>query len=457
MAELPDIGDSSQTLISPREEKQLGQAFMQSVRQQVTLTSDQDINDYLHKLGQRLANASDNPTSKFTFFMVEDTSINAFAGPGGYIGINTGLMLLARNESELAGVLAHEIAHVTQRHLYRGFEAADRLSLPTVAATIAALLLGAATDPSAGIAAASAIQAGNIQYQINFTRSNEKEADRVGIAILSKAGFDPQGMPDFFQQLQKVNQLYGVAIPEFLSTHPLTLDRIAEAQDRASTIRFTGTDRLPIFELMQVRLRVLSSRTPEKSARFYNAEVAKNPESTRLKYAQSLANYRSNRIEQAISQMRKLLKNSPDNILFRTTLANYYSQSGQHSQAIKLLKNSHRLYVGNTNITTHYAKILLKAGQTDKALKLLHTLMADNRHHSIDLYSLLAETAEASGRSWEARQATAEKYYLQGQTRAAIQQLKSALMSTKLDRITQTRIETRLKELKTESLAKHKF
>ena len=150
IAELPDIGDSSQTLISPREEQQLGQAFMQSIRQQVTLTSDQDINDYLRNLGTRLANASNSPTSKFTFFMVEDTSINAFAGPGGYIGINTGLMLLARNESELAGVLAHEIAHVTQRHLYRGFEAADRVSLPTVAATIAALLLGAATDPSAG-------------------------------------------------------------------------------------------------------------------------------------------------------------------------------------------------------------------------------------------------------------------------------------------------------------------
>ncbi|WP_455234365.1 M48 family metallopeptidase, partial [Thiogranum longum] len=196
-SQLPDFGDSSGSLISPAQERELGEAFMRSVRYQAKLVSDPQINGYIRQLGDRLAANSDSPGYPFTFFVVEDGSVNAFAGPGGYIGVHTGLILAARNESELAGVLAHEIAHVTQRHLMRAYESASQLSLPTAAAMIAALVLGATTDSDAGFAAASAIQAGNIQYHLNFTRANEKEADRIGIQTLARSEIDTFGMPSF--------------------------------------------------------------------------------------------------------------------------------------------------------------------------------------------------------------------------------------------------------------------
>jgi predicted Zn-dependent protease len=256
--DLPDFGDSSGSLISPTQELEFGEAFMRSVRAQATLVSDPDLNRYIRRLGDRLVGNSDAPGYPFTFFIVQDSAINAFAGPGGYIGVHTGLILAARNESELAGVMAHEIAHVTQRHLLRAYEAANQLSLPTAAATIAAILLGVATNSDAGIAAASAIQAGSIQYQLNFTRANEKEADRIGIQTLGRSGIDPFGMPSFFERLYQSTRLYGAAnIPEFLSTHPVTTDRIAESMQRAEQQgRGKELDSLE-FQLQRARLEVL--------------------------------------------------------------------------------------------------------------------------------------------------------------------------------------------------------
>ena len=199
--DLPNLGDASGQIISPKQDKELGAYFMRQVRQAGMVLDDVETTSYLETLGHKLAIHSENPGYGFTFFMVNDASINAFAGPGGYIGANVGLFLSAESESELAGVMAHEIAHVTQRHLARAFEAQDRMSLPTTAAILAAILIGATADPSAGAAALTAASAAGMQRQINFTRANEKEADRVGIQTLADAGFDPYGMPAIFLRL----------------------------------------------------------------------------------------------------------------------------------------------------------------------------------------------------------------------------------------------------------------
>ena len=189
--DLPNLGDSSGQVISPQQDRALGAYFMRQIRQSGIILEDEEATAYLESLGRKLSIHSENPGYNFTFFLVNDSSINAFAGPGGYIGANVGLFLASESESELAGVMAHEIAHITQRHLARAFDNQEKMSVPTMAAILAAILLGATTDGSAGAAALMAAQAASLQNQINFTRANEKEADRVGIQTLADAGFDP--------------------------------------------------------------------------------------------------------------------------------------------------------------------------------------------------------------------------------------------------------------------------
>lgn len=230
--QLPDMGDSAGAVISPRQEKELGEAFFRDLHAKIHINEDAEIQQYIQSIGQRLAANSDNPGKHFHFFVVVDDNINAFAGPGGYIGVNSGLILLTEAESELASVLAHEIAHVTQRHLQRAFEMAGRLSIPAAAATLAAILLGA-HSAELGQAALVAVQAGSTQFQVDFTRDNEKEADRIGMQTLSTADFDPRSMPVFFERLQKSSRYYGQNIPEFLRTHPVSASRIADTRGRA--------------------------------------------------------------------------------------------------------------------------------------------------------------------------------------------------------------------------------
>ena len=188
---LPDIGNTSNIIISGELEKRLGKAFIRSVRRSIPINNDQEIADYAQQLGDKVGKYSEQPNRKFNFFVVQDRRINAFAGPNGYIGLNAGLILATESESELASVVAHEIAHVTLQHLQRAIETASQMSLPSAAATLAAVVLGL-TVPGVGPAAILAVQAGQVQKQINFTRSHEAEADRVGVQNLADAGFDPQ-------------------------------------------------------------------------------------------------------------------------------------------------------------------------------------------------------------------------------------------------------------------------
>jgi predicted Zn-dependent protease len=219
---LPEMGDSAGELISPREEQEIGQAFFWRLQQSTDLVEDPEVNSYIQSLGYRLASNSNEPNLNYTFFVVPDATVNAFATPGGYVGVNSGLILTAANEDELASVMSHEIAHITQRHILRSFENSKRMTIPRTAAMIAAALLGAA-DPKAGSAAIMAVQAGSIQSQIDYTRANEAEADNIGMQTLVKSGFNPDAMPSFFEKLQQASRFYGGdAIPEFLRTHPVT-------------------------------------------------------------------------------------------------------------------------------------------------------------------------------------------------------------------------------------------
>ena len=447
--DLPDFGDSSGSLISPTQELEFGEAFMRSIRAQATLVTDPDLTQYIRRLGEKLVANSDAPNYPFTFFIVQDPSINAFAGPGGYIGIHTGLILAARNESELAGVMAHEIAHVTQRHLLRAYEAANQLSLPTAAATIAAILLGVATNSDAGIAAASAIQAGSIQYQLNFTRANEKEADRIGIQTLGRSGIDPFGMPSFFERLYQSTRLYGAAnIPEFLSTHPVTTDRIAESMQRAEQQgRGKELDSLE-FQLERARLAVLLADDANTVLEEYKSLAAKPQAGPADHYGLALANWRNGANDIARSQLRKLMKNDPDRILYRTTLAQVLQDSGQQAEALALYQDTLNLYPGDLVVGQYYAAALLLAGKAEQARDLAREMVRDEQGRTAAVYQLWAKAASVSGPPWETNRASAELYYLNGDVPLAVDQLEQALRHSDVSRYDQERIQARLGEFR---------
>jgi len=255
-ANLPDLGDPTLDSFSSKEERLLGLAFYRSLRANLTFIEDLQINDYLNSVGQRLASNSDAAGNTFNFFIIKAPTINAFAGPAAYIGIHTQLILEAENESQLASVLAHEIAHVSQRHLARAFDNSGNSTALTIATLLAAILVGTQDSQAAQAVFLSGI-AGSQQSSINFTRSNEYEADRVGIGILGDTGINPEGMVEFFEILLDKSPDGGI---EYLRTHPLSSNRVSEAKNRLSKT----TEKLPKdsldFEFYKARLIILLSR-----------------------------------------------------------------------------------------------------------------------------------------------------------------------------------------------------
>ena len=267
--ELPDFGDSAGAIISPEQEKQLGEGFMRQMRRYAPVVTDEEVEDYVQKLGMSLGELS-GYYGEFTFFMLDARGINAFAVPGGFIGIHTALILESHGESEVASVLAHEIVHITQRHTARMIEAQQRMNIPRMAAMLGALAV-MAMNPEAGMGALTAVRALSAQGQINFTRANEREADRIGIQLLHEAGYNTHAMADFFQRLQTASRYTDPAfIPEILRTHPVTVNRISEAKERAlrlgdAPVREDSYE----FHLIRTKLDVRSARDPVAAKRFY--------------------------------------------------------------------------------------------------------------------------------------------------------------------------------------------
>ncbi|MEN8205794.1 MAG: M48 family metalloprotease [Pseudomonadota bacterium] len=442
--DLPNLGDTSGQIISPQQDKALGAFFMRQIRQSGIILEDQETTAYLSALGHKLAIHSENPGFNFTFFMVNDSSINAFAGPGGYIGANVGLFLASESESELAGVLAHEIAHVTQRHLARAFDAQEKMSVPTMAAILASILLGAATDGSVGAAALMATQAASLQSQINFTRANEKEADRVGIQTLADADFDPFGMPVFFERLQKNSKLYGTRPPEFLSTHPVTLNRIAEATTRAESYPRAKQNNSMGFLLIQAKMRINSYENPKQvlaDVQRYKGKSGGESAVEQYEFALLLSKTENHAVAEKV--MEKLHKSDPDRIAYRLALARIMTAARQYPQALQVYADTLELYPGEMTVVLPYATTLLSSGQADEAYTLL-TDIANRNPTNPQLHKLLAQAAGATGHTVQTHTAMAQYYFLNGYTNQAIEQLKLAEKSSQLTSYQIARIQARM-------------
>ncbi len=448
--QLPDIGAAGGGTISPRQERALGEAFLRSLRQQVEIIEDPELQDYLQSLGLRLTASADPQPFEFYFFLINDDAINAFAAPGGFIGVHSGLFTAAQTESELAGVLAHETAHITQRHMARSYEAAGKLSLPTAVALLGAVLLGT-QNTEAGLAAMMAVQAGSAQYQIDFTRANEQEADRIGMQILVDSGIAPEGMPDFFRRLLQSSRYAGGRPPEFLSTHPVTTNRIAEAEQRAAGYGAKGVRDRVEFQLAKARLRVITTDNKRRLIEEFKVEPiqAGSQNGAQVQhYGQALALAATGETQQARNILQNLVRKDPDRIAYQSALGRLELRDGNTAKALKIFSDTLKSYPRNRTLTLDYSRALINAGRASEAVTKLNQLAQSQKTPDSATYALLAKAADKAAEPAESHRAMAEYYYLNGQTKAAIEQLTLALRTKDLNFYKTSRLEARLQELR---------
>lgn len=446
-AQLPDIGAAGSSVLSPREERLLGREFMRSVRKSLKLVDDPIILDYLQGLSNRLISQISDGDHEITAFLVDDPAINAFAGPGGYIGIHTGLILAARNEGELASVLAHEIAHVTQRHLVRSFEASNRMSLPTLGAIIAAIVLGA-SNPEVGEAVLASTMAGSVQQQLTYSRSHEQEADRIGLDLMVSAGIDPHAMVSFFEILQNQHKLAESSAPEFLRTHPLTISRIADIKNRAEQFpTHSGPDNTT-FQLIQVRAAIYSQKGREASS-IDESRKFSHLNQTARRYYRALAAAKAGQYPQARKIMDRLMQSANHRVLNHTSAIQIELADNQLQQAQKILTKALNLFPGNLLLIELQAETHLRLQRPSQAFDLLKAALRKYPEYH-RLYPLYAKSAKATGEDAEAYRSLAELHYAQGDTHQAIDHLTHALKTPNLSQFDRLSIEARLKALKTE-------
>ena len=447
--DLPDIGDSSGSVVSPEYERRLGNAFLRQIRQQAPVIYDPEVEEYINTLGYKLASNSDRNTQPFTFFVIKDPMINAFAGPGGVIGMHSGVILNSQNESELAAVMAHEIAHVTQRHLARMFEEADRLSLPVAAALIGAIILGT-QNSQAGAAALAATMGVNIQHQLNFTRANEEEADRIGMQILERSGYDPRGMPDFFERLQQSSKYYQGNAPEFLRTHPLTSNRIADSRARADEFpqkEYRDSDR---YLLTRAKLRVYTYDDPKDAIKYFTQLILETEgDIDHLRYGYALALAEAGQHERSRENLELLIKRDETNITYQLALANLEKKRGNYRKSLGIFKEAYKYFPDYRPLVLYYSKALLDAEQPEEARKILRRYASSNEP-DISFYNLLSQAEAQTGSQIESGIAKAEYYYLLGDTELAIKRLQLAKNQGEPDYYQKERIDARLAQLEYE-------
>ncbi|MHC8440752.1 MAG: beta-barrel assembly-enhancing protease [Candidatus Eutrophobiaceae bacterium] len=428
----PEMGDSAGAVYTPEYERILGHAFLRQARMAYSVIIDPELEHYLNSLGKRIVASSDNPTREFFFFSIFNNGINAFAGPGGVIGINSGVILQSRNESELAGVLAHEVAHITQRHLARTIEQAKRHQLPLAAAKIGAILLGAAAGRGdAAFATLATISGMDVQGRLNFTRANEEEADRIGIKFLANAGFDPAGLPQFLKKLQRASAYRGDSLPEFLRTHPLTASRIADAEARVAQYPTNQIKNSRAYELMKAKVDVFSQEDKRDALKKYEWNIKKLEEqgltSEALLYGYATALIINGRFKEAQPQVQKLLDNYP-NTLHHLLLAGSMAIATQnYPHATEVFSYANEQYPNNRAVIFGWTKAMLNAGKPQKARQMLRAYRQRHPNHRNDVqfYQLLAQAEGQYGERVEAIKARAEHHYLLGQTERSIEELTS--------------------------------
>jgi len=453
---LPDLGGTSTRVLSAEDEQTFPRDFERFMRANKLLVEDPMIAEYFEDMGFRLVAESARPAADFHFFVLRDPNINAFASVSGVIGLHSGLILLAKDPNEVAGVVAHEIAHVTQDHLARGMENQQQVSLPTMIATLGlALAASAAGSPDAGQAVLLSGMSLAQQFQINHTRQSEAEADRVGIRLLARGGYDPSGMTRFFERLNMYSRSMGDGPPEYLRTHPLTVNRIAEARSRAASLARGDHRSDELFAFVQARLRVLMEIYPERAVDYFRTRLDnRQAPPDAMRYGLVLALIEANDFDAAETHLTTLLDRQPNRQIYRLALADLELARGRIEDAVEITADLYRLYPGSRMVTTQYARTLMHErdpGRAERAAEVLRRYL-QNHPDDLAMTELYARAAAQSGNNVRAAEAIADSYYLRGGVNEAIEQLERVSERDDLDYYQRARINARLTELRSEFL-----
>ena len=456
--QLPDLGSPANAAISLEDEYEVGLAYTRQMRQKGMILEDPEVSEYIEEIGHQLSSYAQEGRHQFSYFVIKDPDINAFAIPGGFIFVNSGLFLATANESELAGVLAHETAHVTQRHIARQIVDQSHSGLISTAAMLAAILLGATAgggSPSAMEGAIAATQGAAIQHQINYTRSQEAEADRIGIYTMASAGFDPLGMADFFENLTRNSanparvDAYG-----FLMDHPVTSDRIAEARNRAAQIgRIHHVDSIG-YGLMRERLRSLVG-DPNAAVEYYG-NLLKNGGGNDLddRYGMAVAETYAKNPAPAIEALKRLLVEQPKITQLYDALGQAYLANGQPQQSQAVLEKARELFPRNVPVTIRLAQTYMQEGRNKRAHEILLDLF-NVVEPTPDQTRLIAKAAHAAGDVADSYYYMSEFYIMNGQLDRSSNELRLALALPELNPIQRARFSARLEEVRS-ALARDK-
>ncbi len=450
---LPELGDSSQVALAPWQERKIGETILRQIRAQGGYLQDPEVNDYLNELGHRLVTASSDAKQDFEFFAVPDPQINAFALPGGYIGIHTGLILLAQNESELASVMAHEISHVTQRHMARMVANQKNTMLMSLAGLALAILAARAggSNSSQGVQAAIAgTQALSAQNQLNFTRDNEYESDRVGFTRLVAAGFDPNGMASFMERLQRANRFVEGNAPSYLRTHPITYERIAEAQARAHGTPYRQVPDSLDFHLVRALLKSYQGDAREQVANFdaalkekkYNNEIAE-------RYGLVAALLRVKNVARAKAELARLEKVAPAHPMIEAMAGNVLMGANEFAAAASRFESALARYPNKLQLVFDYPEALIKANRPVEAAAFAERELK-RFPESGPLHQIAARAYAAQNKRLKQHEHQGEFYAWVGNLPLAIDQLELAAKAGDGDFYQISVVETRLRRLRSE-------
>lgn len=445
---LPDLGDSAQASFSALDERRLGEEIMREVRADRAYYDDAEATDYVNALGNRLAARASDARQEFEFFLMQERSINAFALPGGFVGFNTGLLLAAQSESEVASVVAHEIAHVSQRHIARILGQQKQSAVMSLAA-LAVAVLAARSSPDLAMAATTFGAAGATQNLINFTRDHEREADRVGLQILDAAGFDARSAAVFFERLQRATRIYDVGgAPAYLRTHPMTYERIADIQNRLERLPYRQVSDSLDFQLVRAKLRA-ELEPPAEARTFFEQSLAERRflSETASRYGLAASLVRLKEYPRARKEYEALRRSAAAHPMIDTLGCRIRTAAGETESALNCYRDALRAHPRHRAATYEYAELLLRERRAEPALAVINQRM-QSYGEDAKLYLLQGRAYALQGKRLAQHRATGEAYARMGNVRGAVEQMQIAVRSGDADFYQLSATEARLRELR---------
>lgn len=446
---LPDLGDPSEQALPDYQARSIGASSVRQLAASGAFLDDPEVNAYLDQLGHRLTSSSAEISGPFAFFAVSSAEINAFALPGGYVGVNSGLILATSNESELASVLAHEISHITQQHIARQMQAQSGNQIAALAGLLAAVLAAGTGNGEMASAAIAGVTAGQLQSQINFTRENEEEADRMGFKLLIHSGFDGRGMAELFRTLQQRSRLTEADQPSWLRSHPLTTQRIAEAEDRALSAPYRQVPDSIDFLMVRALLQSYQGEPAEAIASLEQS-LAANPPATRknaLRYGLAAAQLRAGNFDVALNLTRALQSDGIAHPMIAALVGQIHLQARHYDQAISHYEAALGRYPEHLQLVLDYPRTLIDAGRPADAARFAEQRLSTLRGNA-SLQRIAAEAYAAAGRPMASHYHQGEYYALAGNQRGALEQFQLALALRENDDYTLARVQARLREVR---------